>query len=99
MNRWFVSMVLTGLVLALAACGSSAPATEPQVVVESADDIQRITAADAKALQDSGDALIYDARSEAAYQQAHAAGAISFPAGEAAARSAELPADKSLVFY
>ncbi len=99
MNKWLATIILAGLTLMLVACGGATPAAEPQIVVESADDIQRITAADAKALLDSGEALIYDARSAAAYLQAHAAGAISFPAGEAAVRSSELPADKSLVFY
>ena len=99
MNRHIVLIVLAGLALLLTACGSSAPAAEPQPVVESAEDVQRITAEDAKALVDSGEAVLYDARSVAAYEAAHAAGAISFPASDAAARSSELPAGKSLVFY
>jgi hypothetical protein len=99
MNRHFALIVLAGLALLLAACGSPTPAAEPQLVVESAEDVQRITAEDAKALVDSGEAVLYDARSVAAYEAAHAAGAISFPASDAAARSGELPAGKSLVFY
>jgi len=100
MNKWFLWLVgLFVIALALAGCRSTEPVTEPQVVVESADDVQRITPSDAKALLDGGDAVLYDSRSEAAYQQVHAAGALSLPASEAAARFSEFPAGKSLIFY
>jgi rhodanese-related sulfurtransferase len=61
--------------------------------------VQRITPAEAKSLLDSGEAVLYDTRSAGAYEALHAAGALSFPEAEAAARVGELPADKSLVFY
>jgi len=99
MYKWFGIIVLAGLTLLLAACGDSAPTTEPEVVVESANDVQRITQVDTKALLDSGEAVLYDTRSAAAYQAAHAAGAISFPETDAATRVSELPSDRSLIFY
>lgn len=74
--------------------------TEPSPKVPmSTSDVQRITATEAKSLLDSGEAMLYDTRSAAAYDAVHAAGALSFPEAEAAARFAELPTDKSLVFY
>jgi hypothetical protein len=99
MNRSVIAIVLAAFALLLVACGGAAPTPEPPLVVESDADVQRITAEDAKALLDSGEAILLDARSAAAYEAAHAAGSISFPASDAAARSGELPADKSLVFY
>ncbi len=64
-----------------------------------AQDVQRITPADAKALLDAGEAILYDVRSANEYATLHASGAISFPDSQAAARLGELQADKSLVFY
>ncbi|MEJ2735965.1 MAG: hypothetical protein P8189_20765 [Anaerolineae bacterium] len=69
------------------------------VVVHSAEDILRITPAEAKELLDSGRAVLYDVRSEGVYRARHAAGALSFPASDMVARYGELPTDKSLVFY
>jgi hypothetical protein len=98
-NRWSGILILVGLVLLAAGRTGPAPTAEPQVVVESAEDVQRITPADAKALLDSGEAVLYDARSAASNQKVHAAGAISFPDSEVAARSGEMPSDKSLIFH
>jgi hypothetical protein len=73
--------------------------TAVPVAVFSAGDIQRIVPAEASALLDSGEAVLYDVRSEAEYQAQHAAGAFSLPGASVVARFGELPADKSLVFY
>ena len=62
-------------------------------------DVQRITPAEASSVVDSGEAVLYDARSEVAYSALHAAGALSFPASDMVARFAELPTDKALIFY
>jgi hypothetical protein len=64
-----------------------------------ADDIQRLTPADAKTLFDSGRALLYDVRSTDQYRAMHAAGSLSFPEARMAARFGELPTGKSLIFY
>jgi rhodanese-related sulfurtransferase len=69
------------------------------MAVFSVEDIQRLMPAEAKALVDSGGAVLYDVRSGAQYQAQHAAGALSFPGASAGARYSELPADRSLVFY
>lgn len=86
---------LMGLIVLLAACDSSdaAPA------VESAADVKRITAVDAKALVDEGTAVLYDTRTLAQYRGERAAGAVSLPEGEEQARYGELPLDKTLIFY
>lgn len=99
MRRHLTLILLTGIVLSLLACGGGTPTANPQIVVEDASDVQRISPQDAKTMVDSDQAVLYDARALTAFQAAHAAGAISFPATEAAARAGELPADKSLVFY
>jgi hypothetical protein len=100
MSRWFLQLtILLALVLVLAACGGKGSSTDQQVLVENPEDVQRIEPSEAKKLLEDGEAVLIDARSTAAYEAAHAAGAISLPAAEAAARFDELPEGKSLVFY
>ena len=111
MNKWLWMIILIGLVVLLAGCGASdagaervvratlPPTAATPVVVRSAADVQRITLADAKSLLDNGTAVLVDARSAKAYNYKHAAGAISLPEDEVAARASELPTDKSLIFY
>jgi rhodanese-related sulfurtransferase len=48
---------------------------------------------------ESGEGILYDTRSVEEYQALHAAGAVSFPEADMAARYAELPTDSALVFY
>jgi hypothetical protein len=104
-------IVLTGLIVLLAGCSSSgagaervvrvtpAPIATTSVAALTDKDVQRITLANAKELLDNGTAVLYDARSAKAYNSKHAAGAISLPENEVAARFNELPADKVLIFY
>jgi hypothetical protein len=92
-------LLLLGLLLSLAACGGSVAPAEPVVAVRSVEDVQRISAADTRELLDMGEAVLIDARSTAAFEAGHAAGAISLPETEVAARFGELPTDKALVFY
>ena len=125
MKKWLWMIVLTGLVMLLAGCGTSddaeieravratltslpegqspgntVPRTAAAPVADlTVKDVQRITLADAKALLDSGTAVLLDARSAKAYNSKHAAGAISLPEEEVVARFSELPADKVLIFY
>ena len=84
-------LLLASLALLLAACGTGG--------VRTAREVQRISAADAKALQDAGEAVLYDVRSAAAYQELHADGARSFPEADLAANFDELETDKALIFY
>lgn len=62
-------------------------------------DVPRISVSDAKALTDAGKAILVDVRSKAAYDQSHAAGAVSIPEAEMGARLNELPRDKDVVLY
>ena len=81
---------------------SAAPTPVPTaspVAVLTADDVQRIGAAEARALQDGGRALLYDIRSMEEYHRLHAAGARPFPDTDAAARFGDLPTDAPLIFY
>ena len=49
---------------------------------------------------DDGDAiLVVDARSTAAFETLHIAGAISVPVNEVQSRLDELPPDQEIVFY
>jgi len=95
MRRWQLLIVLSGLAALLVSCGGG-NATD----VISADDVQRISPREAKALLDSGEALLYDTRSADAYRSQHAAGAVSFPEPDLPARLDELPSDgRALIFY
>ena len=101
--RWVWIPVALCVALALAGCGAATAPGDlvgpPSPPTLTASEVQRISAADARALLDGGQAVLYDTRSLESYQTAHAAGAISFPEAEAAGRLGELPADKALIFY
>jgi hypothetical protein len=76
-----------------------APTTSVAQTTASPDPVQRITVADAVALVDRGEGVLYDVRSSTAYQDKHAVGAISFPEAELETLVSTLPADKALLFY
>lgn len=82
--------------MTLVACGIGA---ENGITVENADEVQRITPSEAKSLIDTGDAVLYDARGVEWYEREHAAGAISLPEADVAARLETLPTDVALIFY
>ena len=64
-----------------------------------ADGIRRMGPAELRALVEGGRVVIYDTRSKMSYEQEHIRGALSMPHEEVAAREAEFPRDKTLVFY
>jgi hypothetical protein len=88
-------LLLLGMGVLAVACDSADPAS----AVQSAEDVKRISPADAKGLLDDGAAVLYDTRSLDQYRIQHAAGAVSLPLGEESARFSELPTDKALIFY
>ncbi|MGD2147229.1 MAG: rhodanese-like domain-containing protein [Anaerolineae bacterium] len=95
---------LIGLVLLLAGCGTLNPEPEVEAAaatrdVSSADEVLRIGVTEARLLVDAGQAVLYDTRSERSFRSSHAAGAVSFPEADAAARAGELPADQDIIFY
>jgi len=73
--------------------------TVTRATTNGSDDVPRITAQELKAKLDAGQAVVFDARLQESYTQRHIAGAVSLPEDEVAARLAELPTDKLVVFY
>lgn len=78
---------------------SPEPPTAAPGVLTSSDDVQRIAPAEAKALLDAGQAVLYDVRSAESYQASHAAGALSLPYNEIESLLPTLPRDKILILY
>jgi hypothetical protein len=75
------------------------PVPEPVVTTSSADGVQRIAVAEAKARLDADTALLLDARSRLIYDTSHAAGAVHLSETDLDAQIAGLPRDKDLVLY
>ena len=87
------TLILSILVFAALACNASLPRaaepttipTQPQAqnpggnIPQTEADVPRISAEDAKAAFDSGQAIIVDVRSADSYAAGHAAGSISIP--------------------
>ena len=96
-----VAPVLTPGPLASATpvAGALASPTPVAGAFVSSADMPRITVPELKAKLDAGQAVVFDVRPQPAYAYKHIAGAISLPQGEVADRLAELPADKTAVFY
>jgi activator of HSP90 ATPase len=84
-----------------AAASSSKPAANsPSGTTEvHADGARRVSPAELQKMVEAGRVAIYDTRSKASYEQEHIKGALSMPSDEVASRVAELPRDKTLVFY
>jgi len=70
-----------------------------QQAITSPEQVQRIKPAEAKALLDRGEAVLYDTRSFEAYREKHATGAISFPEARQETLVDALPTDTVLIFY
>jgi hypothetical protein len=77
----------------------TATPTEPPLTVATADDVQRMSVAEARELLARDMVLLYDVRSVEEYRALHIAGALPFPETEMTARFSELPEDEMLVFY
>jgi hypothetical protein len=69
-------------------------ALAPEDLPFSEDGVPRVSVQVAKAALDSGQALIVDVRTSGAFEQSHAAGAISIQLGEVELNAATLPLDK-----
>ena len=82
--------------LSAATAAKSAPAGTTEVA---ADGARRVTAAELQKMVEEGRVAIYDTRAKAAYDAEHIKGSLSMPSNEVAGRAAELPRDKTLVFY
>lgn len=85
-----------GAVMAIRSTAIQPPqATAIPEVIE----VNRIKVDEAKALLDSGQAILLDARSAESYAKQHATGAVSFPEAQELELLSQLPKDKILIFY
>ena len=67
--------------------------------ITTVEQVKRISAGDAKALLDSGQALVYDTRSAESYQAKHIPNALSVPEADVTQVVNTFPKDKILIFY
>ena len=64
-----------------------------------ADNARRISVEDAHKLWEKGEVLFVDTRTEPAYKESRIKGAILIPVNEVAAKTDELPRNKTIVTY
>lgn len=62
-------------------------------------DVPRMALQEAQQRLEQGQAVLVDVRDKALYDKSHAAGAISIPEAEMAARLNELPRDQEIILY
>ena len=67
--------------------------------VPAAENIPRVTVAEAKAAQENGSAIILDVRDEESYTNSHIAGALLIPLTELQQRLKELDKEKWIITY
>ena len=80
--------------------GAASNAAAPQASADThAGDVRRMGPDELRKLIEAGQAAVYDTRSKLSYDQEHIKGSLSMPHEEVAARAAEFPKDKTLVFY
>ena len=82
-----------------APANSTSPAAHPTPAAAANDGVRRVTIADARAMAERGEAVIYDVRDERAYETNHVKGAKLVPLGEVEERAAEFPKDKLVITY
>ena len=103
MTKLLGAIVFTSLIVLLVGCSvvdTGTPSLDvPLVTPSDGVQLQLMTAAEAYALVESGEGILYDTRSVEEYQALHAAGAVSFPEADMASRYTELAADRALIFY
>ncbi|HEY6120177.1 MAG TPA: rhodanese-like domain-containing protein [Pyrinomonadaceae bacterium] len=71
----------------------------PQVPTVNADGVRRITTVEAQDLLAKNQAVIFDVRTQAAYDQGHVRGAKLIPYAEVANRLDEFPRNKTIITY
>jgi len=108
-KRLTITTAATALALTalLAACNpqdGSAPAADSArqgatPAATPSDGVRRVSIADARAMAERGEAVIYDVRDRQAFEAHRVRGAKLVPLGEVAARAAEFPKDKLVITY
>lgn len=71
------------------------PQQEQNDIPQTEAEVPRVSAGDAKAALDSGEAVIVDVRNAEAYAESHIAGAIFIPLGDFETNLASVPLDKN----
>ncbi|MDT5159003.1 MAG: hypothetical protein QOC99_2969 [Acidobacteriota bacterium] len=79
--------------------GSAASQTDAKQAQAPAETARRVTVAELQKMLEDGEAVVYDTRPKGSYDREHIKGALSMPSGEVDSRVAELPKDKTIVFY
>ena len=85
-----------------AAGAASPPAAaneQARTAATPADDVRRISVADAHKEVQAGRAVFVDVRTKTEFDRGHIKGALSLPKPEIPARLAEVPRDKTLIIY
>lgn len=82
---------MLSLILSLFLAAGDTPAAAP--------DVPRLSVAEARALQQKGEAVLVDVRGSVPYELGHITGAVWLPLGLINQRAGELPVDKLIVAY
>ena len=104
-KRLTITTAATALALAalLAACnpqdGSAPAADSARQGATPSDGVRRVSIADARAMAERGEAVIYDVRDEHAFATSHVKGAKLVPLADVPTRAAEFPKDKLIITY
>jgi hypothetical protein len=72
---------------------------KPSPESPAAEAARRVTPAELRKMLDGGQAVVYDTRTKAAYDQEHIKGALSMPSNDVDTRRGELPKNKTIIFY
>ena len=101
---WLIAagaLLIVAAILVTANRGSSTATTAPATSASNIPypDVPRIPAADSRARQEAGTAIILDVRSQQEFDQSHAADAVWIPLAELEARVNELPKDQEIIAY
>jgi hypothetical protein len=90
--------LLLGAILLLDENGSQGQDTGAVTEI-SAQNVPRVSLADAKAAYDSGEAVFIDVRTTGSYQEHHIPGALSIPLGELSGRLNDLDLETWYILY
>ena len=103
-RRWSWSVRMLVAVIAASACSSPQAPTPSPTLSEPVDEAPRVGVEQAKALVDSGEAVLVDTRSAEQFVAERAAGAVLAPLDEIAANPdistiSQIPDDQVMILY
>ena len=82
-----------------ATANNAGQAARPTPAAQPSDGVRRVTIAEARALAERGEAVIYDVRDQHTYETNHIKGAKLVPLDEVEARAGEFPRGKLVITY